>query len=258
LAFDLHSQIKNQKSQMTNTVTWRDAIPIDLPRILELWDEQEKRFAGTNVRIDRPQLFWENPGNRPEATGSRPQATGHSANPEKLASQNTQPALEQFQSCSSPTGNHEKMKNRDVETLHGKPGSPLRAGFARDGVGSVSTDSALEPPRALDQSRATGWRYKPPIMRLRVAEKNGQIVGFRYVEAVPEVCLVTGDEDVMKTLGRELTEECYLFKSLGFRSGWGLVPEKFANALARFTRYSPVRLWKGLRLIGCDFSELGD
>ena len=151
------------------TVIWRDAIPSDLPRILELWDEQEKRFASTQVRVDRPQLFW----------------------------------------------------------------------------------TEREP-------RTPGWRYKPPIMRLRVAEKNGQIVGFRYVEAVPEVCLVTGDEDVMKTLGRELTEECYLFKSLGFRSGWGLVPEKFAKTLARFTRYSPVRLWKGLRLIGCDFSELGD
>jgi hypothetical protein len=152
-----------------NTVTWRDAIPTDLPRILELWDEQEKRFASTNVRVDRPGLFF-----------------------------------------------------------------------------------------APEDDRPAGWRYKPPIMRMRVAEKGGVIVGFRYVEAVPEVCLVTGDEDVMKTLGKELTEECYLFKSLGFRSGWGLVPEKFANALARFTRYSPVRLWKGLRLIGCDFSDLGD
>lgn len=153
---------------MNNSVTWRDAVPADLPRILELWDEQEKRFAGTHVRVDRPQLF-----------------------------------------CG--------------------PG-----------------DSQACAP------------YRPPIMRLRVAEKAGQIVGFRYVEAVPEVCLVTGDEDVMKTLGRELTEECYLFKRMGFRSGWGLVPEKFAKALARFTRYSPVRLWNGLRLIGCNFSELGD
>ena len=175
---------------MKTTVIWRDAEPADLPRILELWDEQENRFASTQVRVDRPQLFWENPGNRPEATG-------HSE------------------------------KQTQEQNLQSE-----------------------------DTSR--GWRYKPPIMRLRVAEKNGQIVGFRYVEAVPEVCLVTGDEDVMKTLGRELTEECYLFKSLGFRSGWGLVPEKFAKALARFTRYSPVRLWKGLRLIGCDFGELGD
>ena len=153
---------------MTN-VTWRDAVRADLPRILELWDEQEKRFAETGVRVDRPQLFW-------------------------------------------------------------NEGEPHPA----------------------------GWFYRAPIMRLRVAEKDGRIVGFRYVEAVPEVCLVTGDEDVMKTLGKELTEECHLFKSLGFRSGWGLVPEKFAQALARFTRYSPVRLWKGLRLIGCDFKDLGD
>jgi len=154
---------------MKNTVTWRDAVRADLPRILELWDEQERRFADTQVKVDRPQLFWPEEANLP-----------------------------------------------------------------------------------------AGWPYKPPIMRLRVAEKGGRIVGFRYVEAVPEVCLVTGDEDVMKTLARELTEECYLFKSLGFRSGWGLVPEKFAKALSRFTRYSPVRLWKNLRLIGCDFSELGD
>jgi len=151
------------------TVIWRDAVRADLPRILELWDEQEKRFASTGVRVDRPQLFW-NEG----------------------------------------------------------------------------------------ESHPAGWSYRAPIMRLRVAEKNGQIVGFRYVEAVPEVCLITGDEDVMRTLAKELTEECHLFKSLGFRSGWGLVPEKFAQALKRFTRYSPVRLWKGLRLIGCDFKDLGD
>ncbi|HEY6250810.1 MAG TPA: hypothetical protein VI685_12690 [Candidatus Angelobacter sp.] len=152
-----------------NKVIWRDAVRADLPRILELWDEQEERFAESSVRVDRPQLFWE----------------------------------------------------------EGETGTP-------------------------------GWRYRPPIMRLRVAEKNGQIVGFRYVEAIPEVCLMTGDEDVMKTLAKELTEECHLFKSLGFRSGWGLVPERFAKALARFTRYSPVRLWKNLRLIGCDFRDLGD
>jgi hypothetical protein len=29
----------------------------DLPRILELWDEQDQRFAGTGVVPDRPQLF---------------------------------------------------------------------------------------------------------------------------------------------------------------------------------------------------------
>ena len=158
----------NHKSEMSK-VTWRDAVRADLPRILELWDEQEQRFAPIGVKVDRPQLFWSLP-------------------------------------C---------------------------------------------------EERA-GWPYKPPIMRLRVAEKAGSIVGFRYVEAVPEVCLITGDEDVMKTLAAELTEECHLFKSLGFRSGWGLVPEKFAKALTRFIRYSPVRLWKNLRLIGCDFSELGD
>lgn len=185
---------------MKSSVIWRDAVPADLPRILELWDEQEKRFASTAVRVDRPQLFWENPGNRPSTA------------------------------------------RRDLRQVTGDR-------------------QTQEPPQNLQRQATSGipgWRYKPPIMRLRVAEKDRKIVGFRYVEAVPEVCLITGDEDVMKTLGKELTEECYLFKSLGFRSGWGLVPEKFANALARFTRYSPVRLWKGLRLIGCDFSDLGD
>ena len=40
-------------------VIWRDAVRADLPSILRLWDEQEGRFAGTSVRVDRPQLFWE-------------------------------------------------------------------------------------------------------------------------------------------------------------------------------------------------------
>ena len=213
---------------MNTSVTWRDAVPADLPRILELWDEQEKRFAGTNVRVDRPQLFWEE-GNR-ENIGDRLQVTGYSKNqnPQQRQSQNQ----EQQQ-------REEQKQNPEQHQRQGR--EPI-----------VSAEELRT------QTRPAGWRYRPPIMRLRVAEKAGKIVGFRYVEAVPEVCLVTGDEDVMKTLGRELTEECYLFKRLGFRSGWGLVPEKFARALSRFTRYSPVRLWNGLRLIGCDFSELGD
>ena len=209
---------------MKTTVTWRDAAPADLPRILELWDEQEKRFAGTNVRVDRPQLFWEE-GNRPQATGHR-ESIGNWPPTASRGRQATGDREDQSQNQEQ----HRQRHRKNVVT-----GEELRT-----------------------QTQPARWRYRPPIMRLRVAEKAGQMVGFRYVEAVPEVCLVTGDEDVMKTLGRELTEECHLFKRLGFRSGWGLVPEKFARALARFTRYSPVRLWNGLRLIGCDFSELGD
>ncbi len=122
------------------------------------------------------------------------------------------------------------------------------------------TQTKVDRPQlfcAENDSRAF-FPYRAPVMRVRVAEKDGVLVGFRYVEAIPEVCLVTGDEDAMKTLAAELTEECHWAKALGFRSGWGLVPEKFARTLGRFTRYSPVRIWSKLKLIGCDFTELGD
>lgn len=150
------------------SVIWRDATREDLPEIERLWDEQELRFAGTSVKVDRPQLF-------ADAGGSQV-----------------------FAPC------------------------------------------------------------RPPIMRLRVAIEDGKITGFRYVEAVPEVCLVTGSETVMRSLPQELVEECHYFRNLGFRSGWGLVPVKFAKTLGRFLRATPLRVWENLRLIGCDFSELGD
>jgi hypothetical protein len=150
------------------TVEWRDATPADLPDIDRLWDEQEIRFQGTNVKVDRPQLF---------------------AGPD---------------------------------------------------------DSQAFAP------------YRPPIMRLRVAIEKGKITGFRYVEAVPEVTLVTGSEAVMRSLARELVEECHYFRNKGFRSGWGLVPVKFARSLGRFLRTTPLRVWENLRLIGCDFTDLGD
>ena len=38
-------------------VTWRPAVHADLPRILELWADQEQRFDGTGVGVDRPELF---------------------------------------------------------------------------------------------------------------------------------------------------------------------------------------------------------
>jgi hypothetical protein len=143
-------------------VTWRTATPNDLPRILELWDEQELRFAGTQIKVDRPELFDEK-----------------------------------------------------------------------------------------------GFCF--PVMNVAVAEKQGSIVGFRYSELVPEMAIITGDEDVMKSLGDELTREAHNFKQIGFRSGWGLVPERFAKAMARFLKNHPhIRPWKSLTPVGIDFSELGD
>src|SRR5438270_4698154 len=40
------------------SVVWRPAVHADLPRILELWDEQEQRFDDTGVPVDRPELFY--------------------------------------------------------------------------------------------------------------------------------------------------------------------------------------------------------
>jgi hypothetical protein len=38
-------------------VVWRPATHADLPRIMELWRDQEARFSGTDVPVDYPQLF---------------------------------------------------------------------------------------------------------------------------------------------------------------------------------------------------------
>src|SRR5258708_37501134 len=37
-------------------VKWRQGLPEDMGRLHELWDEQERRFAGTGVKVDRPDL----------------------------------------------------------------------------------------------------------------------------------------------------------------------------------------------------------
>src|SRR5258707_9847957 len=37
-------------------VKWRQGRPEDMERLHELWDEQERRFAGTGVKVDRPDL----------------------------------------------------------------------------------------------------------------------------------------------------------------------------------------------------------
>lgn len=42
---------------MRAEITWRPAVREDLARIVELWDEQDRRFAGTGVKVDRPELF---------------------------------------------------------------------------------------------------------------------------------------------------------------------------------------------------------
>ena len=109
-----------------------------------------------------------------------------------------------------------------------------------------------------DKTRAF-YPYRPPVMNVAVAEKDGRIVGFRYTEAIPEVSIVTGDEDVMRSLGDELTREAHKFKQLGFRSGWGLIPAKFVQGMRYFLRRHPhIRPWKSLTPVGIDFSELGD
>ena len=138
-------------------IHWRDAFPSDLSRLHELWDEQEKRFEGTGVRVDRPDLT------------------------------------------------------------------------------------------------------RPPTMVVRIAEKDGRVVGFYHVEAVPELCIVSGDEEVMRSLPPEMAVLSHWLKGRGFRTGWGLVPKRFAKSMGKFLRRFPlIRKWTAFEIFGCDFSELGD
>lgn len=102
------------------------------------------------------------------------------------------------------------------------------------------------------------YPYHPPILRARVAVRDGIVVSCRIVEAVCEVQLIGGDQETVKSLGRELPEECQYFRALGFRSGWGLAPKALAKPIERSLRHTPLRAWPNLVLIGCDFSELGD
>ena len=151
-------------------VVWRPAVHADLPRIMELWRDQEARFNGTDVPVDRPQLFY-------------------------------------------PEG----------ETHH-----------------------AFYP-------------YKPPVLNVAVAEEDGVVTGFRLTEAVPEVSVITGSREVMRSIGDELTREAHWAKSKGFRSGWGLIPSKFVGAFAHFLKkYPHIRPWKSLTPVGINFNELGD
>ena len=153
------------------SVTWRDATHADLPRIQELWEEQQAKFRelAPTIKSDMPEFFY------PEA----------------------------------------------------------------------ETEHAFYP-------------YKPPILRVRVCEKDGAVIAYKTVEAVCEVQLVGGDEDAVRSLGQELPEECQWARSKGFRSGWGLAPNKLAAPIVRSLRHTPLRPWPDLMLIGCDFSEIGD
>lgn len=102
------------------------------------------------------------------------------------------------------------------------------------------------------------YPYRPPVLRVRVAERDGVVIACRVVEAICEVQLIGGDQDVVRSLGRELPEECQWARSKGFRSGWGLAPKELAKPIERALRHTPLRVWPNLVLIGCDFSEVGD
>lgn len=96
-------------------------------------------------------------------------------------------------------------------------------------------------------------------MHVAVAEEDGIVMGFQYTECIPEVCVVTGSREVMRTIGTRLTEEALWAKQEGFRSGWGLIPKKFINAFAHFLkRYPHIRPYRSLTPVGIDFEELGD
>ena len=138
-------------------IHWRDALPSDLPRLQELWDEQERRFEGTGVKVDRPDLT------------------------------------------------------------------------------------------------------QPPTMVVRIAEKDGEVVGFYHVEAVAELSIVSGDEDAMRSLAPEMATLSHWLKARGVRSGWGLVPKKFAKTMGMFLKkFLLIRKWTVFEIFGCDLSELGD
>ena len=110
----------------------------------------------------------------------------------------------------------------------------------------------------IEETERVFYPFKPPILRVRVAERDGTIIACRIVESVCEVQLIGGDEEVLRSLGRELPEECQWARAKGFRSGWGLAPKELAKPIERALRHTPLRAWPNLVLIGCEFSELGD
>lgn len=126
-----------------------------------------------------------------------------------------------------------------------------------DGTGVGVDRPQLFSPEG-DTSRPF-YPYCFPVMHVAVAEENGRVMGFQYTECIPEVCVVTGSREVMRTVGTRLTEEALWAKQEGFRSGWGLIPKKFIGAFAHFLkRYPHIRPWKSLTPVGINFQELGD
>lgn len=109
-----------------------------------------------------------------------------------------------------------------------------------------------------EESDKPFWPFKPPILRVRVEEREGKLMSCRIVEAVCEVQVIGGDKETVGSLSRELPEECQWARARGFRSGWGLAPREFAKPIERSLRHTPLRVWSNLVLIGCDFSEIGD
>ena len=153
----LHGEREGWGTHRDGGVVWRQGLPEDIARLHELWDEQERRFAGTGVKVDRPDLT------------------------------------------------------------------------------------------------------RAPTLAVRVAERAGKIVGFYHVEAVAELCLVTGDEEVMRSLAPEMAKLSHWLKANGVRTGWGLAPKKFAASMGRFLRkFPPIRKWTAFEIFGVDFTELGD
>lgn len=124
------------------------------------------------------------------------------------------------------------------------------------------TDVPVDRPQLMypeGETHHAFYPFRPPVLAVSVAEEDGIITGFQYSEAVPEVCVVTGSREVMRTMGTRLTEEAHKFKQLGFRSGWGLIPSKFVGAFAHFLKaYKHIRPWRSLTPVGINFKELGD
>ncbi len=116
-------------------------------------------------------------------------------------------------------------------------------------------------PVFFDLSREPGslcYPYKFPLALLRVEERDGEVFSYVTGGLVMATTVVGGDQDTLKELGGELCRFAQWGKSIGLLSGWGLVPKRFAGALARALRHTPFRHWEKLQVIGAMFDEIGD
>jgi hypothetical protein len=133
--------------------------------------------------------------------------------------------------------------------------------FAVDGLENGEPSFVFTRPQLFDDGgdqQSPFYPFKHPVIRVRVAERDGEIVAFRKVEVVCEVEVVGSDEEAIKSLAKELPQECHWARGFGYESGWGLAPKRMAKVLGRVLRNSPLRVWNDLRLVGCLFRELGD